>query len=310
MNELWCKDKTIVITGSSGFIGSSLVKRLKDGACKIIALERTNNLQDKKTWKRALKNADVLIHLAAQTSAQFANEHPRKDVEINLIPVASLIETCRDTALKPDIIFAGTVTQVGITDTSPVNETYRDLPITVYDINKLAAEKYLQYYTSQMGGKAVTLRLSNVYGPGPPTRADRGVLNQMITKALKGKSLTIYGDGKMIRDYIYIDDVVNAFLTAGAHMSKLRGNYFVIGSGKGHSIKQMMHMVRNQVQAQTGKKARITHVPPPEDLSGIERRNFIADSTAFTTATGWKADVALQDGIDRTIDYFLKEQTP
>ena len=303
------KNKTIVVTGSSGFIGSSLIKALKGFPCTIIALDRKTDITGKKTWERVLKNADVLIHLAAQTSAKFANEHPRKDLKTNLIPIVNILETCRDRTVKPDIIFAGTVTQVGLTKTYPVNETTKDQPTTVYDINKLAAEKYLQYYSSHMGGRAVTLRLSNVYGPGPPSSADRGILNQMIRKALDGETLTIYGDGRMIRDYVYIDDVVNAFVMAGAHMETLKGNYYVIGSGTGHAIKEMVHAVREQVRSRTGTKSKIIHVPAPEDLSGIEFRSFIADSTAFKKETGWKAKVLLQDGINRTIDEFLKEQT-
>jgi nucleoside-diphosphate-sugar epimerase len=229
-------------------------------------------------------------------------------MEVNLFPIVAMIEACYKNELRPDIIFAGTVTQVGLTDKWPVDEKFKDNPITVYDINKLAAEKYLQYYSNQMGRRAATLRLVNVYGPGPASsNADRNILNAMVRKALKGEVLTIYGEGAFIRDYVYIDDVVRAFLIAGAKMDKLAGNYYVIGTGAGHSIKDMVNIVKGEAGRWTGKKVQVNHVPSPDSLSPIEFRNFIANTNAFKQATGWMAEVSLQEGIKRTVDFFSRE---
>jgi UDP-glucose 4-epimerase len=159
-----------------------------------------------------------------------------------------------------------------------------------------------------LGNFAVTLRLPNVYGPGPKSSsADRGILNAMIRKALSGKPLTIYGDGNFIRDYIYIDDVAEAFLLAGAEIDTLKGNYYVIGTGVGYTMKDAVGIINDEVMQKTGKNVEITFVPPPENISQIEYRNFVADSKSFNSLTGWKARISLHEGIKRTINYFLKE---
>lgn len=322
------KDKNILIVGGAGYIGFSLLKELSLVSCKITVLDvkdgilkpisgqladislRKVDIRNKEIWQEILRdNIDFIFYLAAQTSVYIANEDPLRDLEINLRPVVNFIEICQKNSLRPNIIFSGTVTEAGLTDRLPVNETFKDHPITVYDINKLAAEKYLQYYSNQMAGKAVILRLANVYGPGPKSsNVDRGILNLMIRKAIKGEPLTIYGEGNFIRDYIYIDDVVKAFLMAGANINVVAGKYYVIGSGKGYSVKEMINTVKDEVSFRLKKEVEVRSVLLPDSLSPIEFRNFIADSSAFRNKSGWKAEVSLKEGISRTLDYFLKEE--
>lgn len=327
-NELFYKNKTILITGAAGYLGQAVAARLNDLPCKIIALD--NNLEslktlpqgparvslvnadirDKNIWKEVLKGVDILFHFAGQTSSRFANENPLLDLEVNLLPVVNMIETCQKLKLSPQIIFSGTVTEAGLTQTYPVSETFNDSPVTVYDINKLAAEKYLEYYSNELGQEALTLRLANVYGPGPAASSmDRGILNAFIRKALKMEPLAIYGEGKYIRDYIYIDDVVEAFLVAAVKMSALKGNHYVLGSGSGSTIKDAVNIIQEIVLLKTGKRPQVQSVEPPPGLSRIEYRNFVADSTKFSTITGWKAKVHLREGITRTVDYFLNKES-
>ncbi|MBL7197093.1 MAG: NAD-dependent epimerase/dehydratase family protein [Candidatus Omnitrophica bacterium] len=321
------RDKTILVTGAAGYIGSSVIRALSALPCNITALVQNKNvfksppkgiagisvieadIRNREIWRELLEKVDILFHFAAQTSSRIANQNPCIDVEINLLPIVNIIEICQKNNFSPQIIFSGTVTQVGFTNTYPVNETFPDIPITVYDINKLAAEKYLQYYSNQLKREAVVLRLANVYGPGPrSSSADRGILNAMTQKALRGEPLTIYGEGDLIRDYIYIDDVVEAFLTAGAKIDVLKGDYYVIGTGVGYTIKDAINIIKETVAQKTGRSAEILHVLPPQDLSQIEYRNFVADTTRFSTATEWKAKVSLREGINRTICYFLEKE--
>src|SRR5690606_17005384 len=118
-----------------------------------------------------------------------------------------------------------------------------DLPITAYDVHKLHAEQLmlLAHRQGQLG--ACSLRLPNVYGPGPRGADDRGILNLMIRRAMRGEDLTIWGDGNFVRDYVFVDDVVDAFVAALRHAASTDGRRFVIGSGQGHTIAEAFREV-------------------------------------------------------------------
>ena len=318
---------TVLVTGGLGFIGSALVAALSAVSCRIILLvrpERTaiqhdgqaaqvvtmhGDLGSRDTWDAALEGVDHVFHLAAQTSAYAANNDPMADLNANLVPVLLMLESCRQKGRKPAVLFSGTVTQVGLPTRSPVNESFRDHPIIMYDIHKLTAEKYLQFYVREAGIPTVTLRLANVYGPGTKVGSnDRGVLNRMIRDGREGKTLNVYGDGERIRDYVYIEDVVRAFLIAGNKARDLSGNYYIIGSGTGYQIVDAFNLVAQRVEQRLGERPLISHISPPEDLLYIEERNFIADTGRFTSATGWVPQVSLTDGIDRTLEYILRSE--
>ena len=321
------KDKTILITGAAGFIGSSLIRALSQVECSLICcyrelgkieinapskariVTREVDIRHPSIWEEILEDVDVVFHLAAQTSSKFANENPSVDMDTNLAPIALFVETCQKKAIWPDIVFPGTVTEAGLTKTCPVDEMIRDVPITVYDINKLSAENYLCYYANQLGGRAVTLRLANVYGPGPKSsRPDRGILNMMVLRALAGKPLTIYGDGNYVRDYLFIDDAVKAFLVAGARLDAANGRHYVLGNGVGHTIREMIETVRDLVTEIGGKRVVVNHIGLPSDLSPIEFRHFVADTARFRADSGWVPEVSLEEGITRTITFFLGRQ--
>jgi|SRR3989344_3539426 len=309
--------KNILITGANGYIGSSLTNKLKQSDCKLFLLSRKGgksmknitwykgDITEKGIWKKILQDIDLVFHFAAQTSSAIANSNPAKDAIHNFLPITEFIETCKNYGFRPDFIFSGTVTQVGLTKSIPVNEKFRDNPVTIYDIHKLAAEKYLQYYSSEFNGRTTILRLPNIYGPGQASsRADRGIVNLMIKKALLGDSLTVFGSGKYIRDYLYIDDVVSAFLTAAKKIKKINGNYYILGTGKGHSILQMVNLIKKEVEKRINKKIKIVFREFLPGTSRIELRNFIADPSSFKRDSGWKSAIMLQEGIKKTVEYF------
>ena len=309
MNLNFLKTKSILVVGGTGYIGSSLVKAIGPYAKSVTVWNRSTNLCDPTVWKRQLPKTDLIFYLAAQTSSKYANENPLEDVTINLLPIITFINVCTEGHFRPDIIFASTVTAVGITKSYPVNESLPNRPITVYDIHKLAAEKYVFYYATVLKGNAGVLRLANVYGPsGSESKAtDRGIVSFFVKQVLQNNPITIYGDGMFMRDYIFIDDIINAFLLSANYIRKLHGNYYVIGSGFGHTIVQMAKTIVDSVFEKTGKKGTIKSVPPPIDLSPIESRHFIADSSAYKKITEWNATITLEEGIKKTVDYFIKK---
>lgn len=316
--------KKVLISGGAGYLGANLAARLQDTDCHVVLLSRSvvpagptgrarvetlqGDVRETATWDRALEGVDIVFHLAAQTSVYVANRDPSSDLKSNVVPMLHLLEVCLRQNLHPSIVFAGTVTEVGLPKHLPVDEGAGDLPVTIYDIHKWMAENYLKLYARMGMVRGTALRLANVYGPGPrSSSADRGILNQMIRKALKGETLTVYGAGQHIRDYVFVGDVVEAFLAAADRIEQVNGRHFVIGSGQGFRIVEAFEMVAERVAGRTGKRVPVVSVEPPSALSPIEDRNFVADTSAFTEATGWRPAVPLAEGIDRTIDACLAD---
>ncbi len=312
--------KRVLITGGFGYIATALVQLLKNVACHIVRLDRqdatpppisgeaqiediSGDICDFSIWQKTLHKVDVVFHFAAQTSTYTANDNPSTDAKVNVLPMLHLLETCRRNNWHPAVLFSSTVTVIGIPSRLPVDETQTGQPITVYDLHKLMAEEYLKYYVHQGLLQGTVLRLSNVYGPGPKSsRSDRGILNLMIRKALAGETLTIYGTGDYLRDYIYIEDVARAFLMAKINIEHINGRHFVIGSGQRHTITEAINLVADRAAIKTGRRVNVEHIEPKSLQSPIEARNFVADSGQFSSATGWKAVLTLTEGIDRTIE--------
>ncbi len=299
------KGKNILITGASGYLAANLQRALSTLECSVSLMSRSKKTRytDRSLWDKALAKMDFVFHFAAQTDVAFADQNPDADYEANVYPMLQMLESCRTQKKRPVILYSGTVTQMGVPVKLPVNETPVDRPITVYDLHKLMAERMLLYYCRKGFARGASLRLANVYGPGPrSSSANRGVINQMIVKALKGETLTVYGDGKEIRDYIYVQDVVSAFIAAAENGSAVNGRYFVIGSGQGHSIADTMALIAKTVAQKKGRRTAVKHVPPPAQSSPINKRNFVADSTRFRKATRWNPKTDLQTGLALTAE--------
>jgi UDP-glucose 4-epimerase len=320
------RGKRIVVTGGGGYLGTNLIRALSQTPCDIVRLVRSapkpldvldaqarihdvvGDVTDANVWPALLGEADVVFHLAAQTSVAVARRDPLADMAQNVVPVLALLESCRNAASPPFVVFAGTATEVGVTTQVPVNETFTDNPVTIYDLHKLMAERYLAWYA--MGGlvRGATLRLANVFGPGPTSSsADRGVLNHMIRKAIRGEQLTVYGSGSQVRDFTFVDDVVDAFLMAGAHPSETSGQYFVVGTGVGHTIRQAAELVADVAAERTGKRVEVMSVVPPPTESLVDERHFVADTSRFRAATGWQPRWTLRRGLERAVESVLAD---
>lgn len=316
--------KNVLVTGGGGFIAASLVKLLCATDCRIVRLlrspaaawsdpglarieDRVGDVRDPALWQSLPDGMDVVFHLAAQTSTYEANRDPRADLDSNVLPMLLMLQACRERGISPAaVICASTVTICGLPERLPVDENHPDAPITVYDLHKQMAENYLKYHVRIGTVRGAALRLANVYGPGPrSSRADRGILNQMVGRALRGEALTVYGRGEQLRDYVHVEDVARAFLLAAAHVDALNGGHYIIGRGEGYTIAQALHLVAERVASRTGKRVPVTSVEPPAGLSPIEARNFVADTRRFTEATGWQAQRALPQGIDTLIESLI-----
>ena len=310
--------KSILITGARGFIGTALVDRLRGAGNSIFCQSRSFHKDelDVKWIKHDLVNdswdclslpeIDVIYHLAGQTSTYNARQNPITDLSANVLALLNLLEHFRKQKVPPFVVLAGTATEVGLTDQLPINERLPDQPITFYDISKLTAEMYLKQYVREGFSNGCSLRLANVFGRSQPgQQRDRCILDKIFSRAVLGKNITVYGDGNYLRDYIFIDDVISALVLAPNHTEQTNGRAFCIGSGQGIAIKEAFLRVTSMVEKVTGIHVNHDYVPPPANLSDIEYRNVVIDSTAFRQATGWVPKYDFDAGLEAAYHGFL-----
>ena len=305
---------TFTVIGASGYIGSKLVNKLTDSGCNVIRSSRrdtitngdsefvTAELDSLDFWLNIVEKSDVIIHLAGNTSINVANDNPALDLNSSVVPIYRLIEACKILRKRPRVVFASTVTAYGFTDNLPVSEATAENPESFYDLHKFFVERQLVLATKLNICDGVSLRLANVYGPSSANSSanDRGILNKIIGLALAGDIVSLYGGGNYIRDYIYIDDVVDAFILASIS-SKSAGEVFNVGSGVGTSVRDAFNAVTQEVYQQTDKIIEMKDVPWPENSPKIDMRNFTASIKKAHKCLGWSPKVSLQTGIATTV---------
>lgn len=322
------RGKKILITGGAGFLGSTLAERFVKIGAEVNVLIKTGtdisrlenikekikiverDLTKKESLIEIIKEKDFLFHLAWQTDLKKSNAEPQKDIENDLVGLINILEICKEHNPKIKIIFSSTVTVIGDINEIPVDETHEVKPISIYDVNKFVAEKYLYNYYKNFGIKFCVLRLSNVFGEMQKIDSpSRGILNFMIGKAIRGEPLTVYGDGNFIRDYTYAEDYINAFILS-AISKNTDGEFYVLGSEQGRTFNSVVETIKKIGEKIMEKEILITHIQPPNQQKGEEKinnRNFIADCKKFKQATGWFAKTNFEEGIKKTFEYHYRK---
>jgi nucleoside-diphosphate-sugar epimerase len=317
--------RTILITGGRGYIGSALTQSLAEIVCKLILFDQSpgaawrpespraeivllnGDVSETQFWIDALPGVDYVFHLAAKEYFYRSDYNPEQDLQFNALPILRLLEACRGQANRPQIVFASSANLFGLVGTLPVNENHRDDPLTMWAVHKLAAEYYLRLYAQQFGLQSITLRLANVYGPTARWSAmDRVVINKVAAKALNGEALVTYANRRCVRDYVFLDDVVSAFLLAGACCGSTKDLVYVIGSGEGKSIATVWQLIAKCVKSYLGKEVLIRSDDSVK-IEPLEMRNFVADTQRFQNATGWRCRTGLTQGVDNTVRTILSK---
>lgn len=316
------RKKRVLITGGLGFIGSSLAYRLVGYEADVVLIDslipeyggnifnisgiedkvkvNITDVRDRYSIDYLVQDKDYIFNLAGTLSHIDSMKDPFTDLEINCRSQLSILESCRKYNKNVKIIFAGTRGQYGRAQYSPVDEKHPINPTDVNGINNMAGELYHILYNNIYGIKAVSLRLTNTYGPRHQMKHPRqGVLNWFIRQLIDGEKIKLYGDGKQVRDTNYIDDVVDAFLMAMV-TNKTNGEVYNLG-GIPVSLEEY---VKKAIEVYG--KGNYEIVPYPRENKDIEIGDYVADYAKFKSATGWKPRVGLEEGLKKTIEYYLK----
>ena len=314
------KDKNVLITGGLGFIGSTLAIKLADidanvtvvdsllpdGGGNLFNIEpvkdkikvNISDIRDKNSMDYLVRDQDYLFNLAGTLSHIDSMNDPFTDLEINCVSQLRILESCRENNPDIKIVFTGTRGQYGKCLYTPVDEKHPFMPVDVNGINKIAGEQYHILYSNVYGIKACSLRLTNTYGPRHQMKHPRqGVLNWFIRQIIDGAKIKIYGSGSQIRDTNYVDDVVDALLFAMMY-EETAGEVYNIG-GEPFSL---VDFVEKLIEVNGGGSYEI--IEYPGELKTIEIGDYIANYDKFSTLTGWKPKVSLEEGLKRTLAYY------
>jgi len=324
-------DKTILVTGAGGYLGTALLASLYSIRCHIVALvhereflpapaeteatvtSRHGDLAATSCWRHLLHETrpDVIVNLAAYEHRRNSHHAPERDLAINAAAVLELLDACKELELKPRIVQASSANLFGCPTSPLVNEDTPDQLLSLYSINKHTAEKYLGHYAENFNIPAVALRFANIYGPLPVRDADlesRVVLNDIMQRALAGGPLYLYRNHACVRDFLYVNDAVRAICAVAVSETITAGDKYIVGSGDGYSLKGIIDEIAKQVAELRWSQVEVL-LDTEAVLAPIEWREFIGDYSRLRAATGWEPQVKLEQGIDITLRAFVGGQS-
>lgn len=321
MGDAWT-GRRVLITGGLGFIGSTLAHRLVALGARVHVVDSLDPQCGGNRWNLAgvadrmqvtvadvrtclehpewIEGQDIVYNLAGQVSHLDSMEDPWPDYRANCQTHLAVLESCRTVNPTAKIVYAGTRGQYGRAGYLPVDESHPLQPLDVNGLHKTLGESYHQLYARQYGLRVVSLRLTNTYGPRHAmTSSRRGFLNWFVRLALDGEDIPVFGDGAQRRDFMYVDDAVEAFVAA-ADAASSQGDAYNVGSGEPVRVVDVSELI---CRAAGGGGTWQLH-PYPPSAARIEVGDYWADIRKIRAALGWQPRVSLAEGIARTIDFY------
>ena len=325
-----------IITGGCGFIGTSLIRYLIEaGEHKIRVIDDFSvgtsddlkriseyrlvttdtiskfknqvevlqgDIKDTKLAIRITEGAHVIVHLAASTGVQPSIQNPMLDCQENVIGTLNYLEGARQNKVGRFVFASSGGTVVGDCE-PPIHENMVPKPKSPYGASKSAGEGYLSAYNGTFGIDTVALRFGNAYGWG--CNHKHSVVAKFIRRAIQGQVLEVYGDGTQTRDFIYIDDLIQAIIKA-ATVKGVGGEVFQIATAKETTVNEIAEMIVPILENAGIKDVKVKHGAP---LKGEIRRNF-SDTSKAQKFLGWQSEVKLKEGIEKTVNWYIKHELP
>jgi CDP-paratose 2-epimerase len=329
----------VLVTGGCGFLGTNLVEALAGRGDETVVLDNlarrgseTNrdyiaanglakiidgDIRDPATVEAAVIGCDAIVHLAAQVAVTTSVTDPMTDFEVNALGTVNMLEAARRTGRAPIVIFASTnkvyggMEEAGVVDTGE-SYAYANLPGGVpettpldfhspYGCSKGAADQYVRDYARIYGLPTAVFRMSCLYGPHQLGNEDQGWLAHFAISALRGEGVSIFGDGKQVRDVLFVDDVVDIYLRALDRGPLLRGDIVNVGGGPDKTL-TLLQLVA-MLEAHLGHRMEVTF----EDWRPGDQRVYISDVRRAGQLFGWAPTTEVADGVNRLVAWVLAQ---
>ena len=294
----------VLILGGTGFLGSHVTDAIVAQGHNVRLFDKSviergdvefinADFSDRMALSEALIGIDVVIHMISTSVPSTSNHDPISDINGNLVNTVNLLDLMRQSDVSNLVYFSSGGTVYGVPDYSPMDESHKKNPICSYGIVKLAIEKYLYMYHSLYGISSTILRPSNPYGPGQKRMGVQGFIGTCLKAAVNNSKLTVWGDGSVIRDYIYVSDMVSATIKA---MELLPQGIFNISSGEGYSINEIILAVETLIQ----RKINVEY----QQHRNFDVPEMILDNSKAIKTLDWNPLVSLETGLTQSLIFF------
>src|SRR6202162_4021982 len=317
--------KRVLITGGLGFIGSNLAIRLAREGARVAVCDamiegyggnfenlrevradveiHVADVRDESAMAGLVEGRDVVFHLAAQVSHVMSLSNPYPDIDINIKGTAALLEACRKHNPEEVAVRSATRGRYGPPVRLPVSEEAPSDPRGLYEISQLSAEMICRTYTRIHGIRTVPLRLTNVYGPRAQMKHPHfGVVNWFVRLALDGKPIPIFGTGGILRDFLYVDDCVEALVRAAEEPAAI-GEIINVGNDRASTVLEVDELPPDLVH---GTAIEFTDFPP--ERKPQEPGDFVSDISKIRRLLAWKPTVELREGLSRTVAFYRERR--
>lgn len=315
------RGQRVIVTGGLGFIGSNLVRTCLELGAKVTIYDCLNprsggnlyNIHDIKDsvelcyhdiadFDRVcqhITNKDIIFNCAASTSHPFSMREPWLDLDVNSRAVIDLLEAARRFNRDIRFIHLGTTTQLGRLQYRPADEQHPEFPTDIYSANKSVSEKYVLIYAKAYKLRATAIRLPNVFGPRACIHSPEFTFNNFfIGLALQNKEITVFGDGKQMRNVIYVDDVVSSLISASQADNMVAETFFAVGD-EHFSVAEIAEATVKYIGSGS-----VRYVPWPAGREAVDVGDAIISNQKLKKTIGWQPAVDLETGFIKTRQYF------